>query len=175
MHQFSLQPPASSTEFPSQTLLLGVGNLLLSDEGVGIHVIEHLQAAYSIPAWLQIMDGGTLGLDLLAYLAGIERLILVDAVETGGPPGTIIRLENEAVPIFLARHLSPHQIGIPDMLYAARLRDLAPAQLVLWGMQPASLEIGLELSPAVAARFEAFVTAVAQELGLAQVGELHHR
>ncbi len=71
-----------------QTLILGVGNLLLSDEGVGIQVIERLQEKYELPEEVHVLDGGTLGMDLLYYLDGVRRLLLVDAVETGKAAGT---------------------------------------------------------------------------------------
>lgn len=156
------KPPADRPK----TLILGVGNTILSDEGAGVRAIERLQERYTIPGWAQVMDGGTLGLDLLYYLEGVERLVIVDAVETGEAPGTIIRLENDEVPAFLALRMSPHQLGIPDMLFAAKLRDLYPASVVLWGIQPGSLEVGLELSPPVAARLDALVDGVARDLGL---------
>jgi hydrogenase maturation protease len=146
------------------TLILGVGNLLLQDEGVGLHVIRRLQERYTLPENVQVLDGGTLGLDLLYYLEGVENLLLVDAVETGKEPGTLLRLEGEEVPAFLSIKMSPHQIGIPDMLFAAKLKDLYPKRIVLWGVQPELLDIGLELSPVVAAQVEPLVEHVIAEL-----------
>lgn len=147
-----------------KTVVLGVGNLLLSDEGVGVQVIERLQERYALPEAVQVVDGGTLGLDLLYYLEGARRLLIIDAVETDGPPGAFIRLENDAVPAFLALKMSPHQMGVPDMLFAARLRDLYPETIVLWGVQPGSLDIGLDLSPPVAAQVDGLVERVCEEL-----------
>jgi hydrogenase maturation protease len=148
----------------TKTLILGVGNLLLSDEGVGVRVIERLAASYELPEAVQILDGGTLGLDLLYYLEGIENLLIVDAVEMEKPPGTLLRMEGDEVPAFLSIKMSPHQVGIPDMLFAAKLKDLYPPNVVLWGIQPAKLEIGLELSPAVAAQVDALVRNVVEQL-----------
>jgi hydrogenase maturation protease len=146
------------------TLILGVGNLLASDEGVGIHVIQRLQAEYQFPEEVQLLDGGTLGMDLLFYLENVCHLLLIDAVETGQPPGTLIRLAGDEVPAFFSLKMSPHQVGVPDMLFAAKLRDLYPQEIVLWGVQPDSLEIGLELSPPVAAQLETLVGKVMEEL-----------
>jgi len=146
------------------TLILGVGNLLLSDEGVGLHVIRRLQERYTLPESVQVLDGGTLGLDLLYYLEGVENLLLVDAVETGKESGTLLRLEGEEVPAFLSIKMSPHQIGVPDMLFAAKLKDLYPERIVLWGVQPENLDIGLDLSPVVAAQVETLVDNVISEL-----------
>ncbi len=147
-----------------RALILGVGNLLLSDEGVGVQVIQRLQERYRLPEDVQVLDGGTLGMDLLYYLEGVETLLIVDAVETAGPPGTLIRLAGNEVPAFLSVKLSPHQVGVPDMLFAARLKGIEPPDIVLWGVQPGSLEVGLELSPPVARQVDVLVERLADEL-----------
>ena len=147
-----------------RTLVLGVGNLLLSDEGVGVRVIERLAASVDVPDDVQIQDGGTLGLDLLYHLQGIENLIIVDAVEMGKQPGELLRMEGEDVPAFLSIKMSPHQIGIPDMLFAAKLKDLYPRRVVLWGVQPASLYPGLDLSPSVSEQVDVLVMEVLEQL-----------
>lgn len=148
----------------AKTLVLGVGNLLLSDEGVGLRVAERLVTTYQTPEEILILDGGTLGLDLLYYLDGVENLLIIDAVEMGEEPGTLLRLEGEEVPAFLSVKMSPHQVGIPDMLFAAKLRDLYPLNVVLWGVQPGSLEVSLELSPPVAAQVNVLVERLLEEL-----------
>ena len=148
----------------ARTLVLGVGNLLISDEGVGVYVVERLAATYDLPEGVQTLDGGTLGLDLLYYLPGVENLLIVDAVEMDKEPGTLLRMEGDEIPAFLSIKMSPHQIGIPDMLFAAKLRDLYPRNVVLWGIQPATLEVGLELSPVVAAQVDTLVRKVVEQL-----------
>lgn len=146
-------------------LILGVGNLLLSDEGAGIRVIERLQERYDLPAeGVQVLDGGTLGMDLLYYLEGMDCLLIVDAVEMGQPPGMLRRLAGDEVPAFLSLKMSPHQVGIPDMLFAAKLKGIDPPDIVLWGVQPGSLDIGLELSPAVAMQVDPLVERLCEEL-----------
>lgn len=149
---------------PAKTLILGVGNLLLSDEGVGVRVVERLAATYELPEGVQILDGGTLGLDLLYYLEGVDNLLIVDAVEMNKEPGTLLRMEGDEVPSFLSIKMSPHQIGIPDMLFAARLKGLYPSNVVLWGVQPAALDVGLELSPAVDSQVDVLVSKVVEQL-----------
>ena len=149
---------------PAEILILGVGNLILSDEGVGLRVLQSLEAQYRLPAGVQTLDGGTLGLDLLYYLEGVQNLLIVDAVEMGAEPGTLLRMEGEEVPSFLSVKMSPHQIGISDMLFAAKLKGIDPPNIVLWGIQPGWLEIGLELSPAVAAQVSVLVEKLVQEL-----------
>lgn len=164
-------PPAIKTSDRPvvRTLVLGVGNLLLSDEGVGLRVVERLVTTYQIPEEVQVLDGGTLGLDLLHYLESadgrpVDHLLIIDAVEMGEPPGTLRRLEGDQVPSFLSVKMSPHQVGIPDMLFAAKLRDLYPRNVVLWGVQPGSLEVSLELSPPVVAQVGVLVEKALVEL-----------
>ena len=153
-----------------RTLILGVGNLLLSDEGVGLRVVEKLAGTYELPEGVQTLDGGTLGLDLLYYLQNedgrpVENLLIIDAVEMGKEPGTVIRLEGDEVPSFLSVKISPHQVGIPDMLFAAKLKDIYPRNVVLWGVQPGVLDASLDLSPPVAAQVSVLVEKAVEELG----------
>lgn len=147
-----------------KTLVLGLGNVLLSDEGVGVHVVHLLRERYDFPQEVEILDGGTLGLDLLPYVEDADRLLIVDAVQMDTPPGTVARLVGDEIPAVLSLKYSPHQMGLSDLLAAARLRGHLPAEVVLWGVQPASLEVGLELSPAVAAQMESLVQNVLAEL-----------
>lgn len=152
-----------------KTIILGVGNLLLSDEGAGLRVVERLAKTYHLPDNVQTLDGGTLGLDLLHYLEGedggpVDNLLIVDAVEMGEKPGSLLRMEGDEIPSTLSAKMSPHQIGVPDMLFAAKLRDLYPPKVVLLGIQPASLEVGLTLSPPVEARLDELVSKVVEEL-----------
>jgi len=150
---------------PVQTLVLGVGNLLMSDEGVGVHAIQRLVAEYQLPEEVQVLDGGTLGMDLLYYLEDVENLLLVDAVEAHKEPGALVRLEGDEVPAFLSIKISPHQLGVPDMLAAAKLKgDSYPQRIVLWGVQPERLEIGLDLSPKVESQVEQIIEHILDQL-----------
>ncbi len=147
-----------------QTLVLGLGNILLRDEGVGVRVVERLQELYEFPPGVQVLDGGTLGLELMAYVEAADRLLVVDALDTGAEPGTLGRLEGDEVPAFLSVKISPHQMGLSDLLATARLRGVYPEEVVLWGVQPAAIDVGLELSPVVAAQVEALVDKAVTEL-----------
>jgi hydrogenase maturation protease len=149
---------------PVRTLILGVGNLLMSDEGVGVHIIQRLVADYQLPEQVQVLDGGTLGMDLLYYLEGVENLLLIDAVEARQEPGTLVRLEGDEVPAFLSIKISPHQLGVPDMLAAAKLKDVYPQRIVLWGVQPERLEIGLDLSPKVESQMDTILENILEQL-----------
>ena len=148
----------------AKTLVIGVGNRILSDEGLGVHVIERLLAGYQIPEDVLLLDGGTLGLDLLYYLQGVENLLLIDAVEMRKEAGTLIRMVNNEVPAFLSMKMSPHQVGIPDMLAVAKMKDLYPQNVILWGVEPDSLELGMELSPTVEAILPTLIDEVLKEL-----------
>jgi len=147
-----------------KTLVLGVGNKLMSDEGIGVHVIEQLALKYKLPEEVQVLDGGTLGLDLLYYLEGIENLLIVDAAETGNEAGTMIRLEDDEVPAFMSIKISPHQMGVPDMLAAAKMKDIYPKRLVLWGIQPDVITLSLDLSPVLASKVDSLTDKLADEL-----------
>jgi len=147
-----------------KTLVLGLGNILLGDEGVGVRVVERLQELYRFPPEVQVLDGGTLALDLLPYVEDADRLLVIDALEMGAEPGTIARLEGDKVPAFLSVKISPHQMGLADLLAAARLRNFYPQEVVLWGVQPEAVRPGLELSSPVAAQVEVLVDKVLAEL-----------
>jgi hydrogenase maturation protease len=147
----------------TKDLILGVGNLLLTDEGLGIHAVRKLFENPALPAYVEVVDGGTAGLGLLYYLEDVNRLVIIDAVETGGPPGTMVRLSGDQIPVYMAMKVSPHEITLPDFLAAAKLRDLYPQEVIVWGIQPQSLEVGVELSPVVAEKLDELVENVLRE------------
>lgn len=148
----------------ARIVIVGLGNILLRDEGLGVHLIQRLQAKYAFPEEVVLVDGGTLGLDLLPHLEGAARLILVDAVDVGGRPGTVVRWEGEAIPACLSLKMSPHQIGLADLLAAASLTGALPERVVLCGMQPGAIEPGLELTPEVEAAMPELEAGVLNEL-----------
>lgn len=147
-----------------KVLVLGIGNLVMSDDGVGVKVVHRLQKEYWFADQVEIMDGGTLGLDLLPKLEGIDRLIIVDAVETGMEPGTCIRLSGEELPIALETKVSPHQMGLKDLLSVAELMGHSPREMVLIGVQPGSIEMDTELTPVVEAKVDILILNVLNEL-----------
>ncbi len=145
-------------------LILGAGNLLLGDDGLGVHALRRLEEHRPATAEVELLDGGTMGLGLLHHLEGVSRLLILDAVDMGMPPGTLIRLCGEQVPVYLGQKLSVHEIGLPDLLCAARLRDLYPQEVVILGLQPASIAVGLDLSPPVAAQMESLVAEAGRQI-----------
>lgn len=154
----------SGSERERGLVVLGLGNLLRRDEGLGIRALERLCERYLLPETVEVVDGGTLGLDLLCYLEQARRLLVLDAALTGGPPGTLLRVADGDVPAFFGMRTSPHEIALPDLLAVTHLRGTAPDEVVVLGMQPQALELGWELSPTVAAGLDALADAAAAEL-----------
>ena len=132
-----------------RALVLGLGNVLLHDEAAGVWVAESLQREFAFPSAVTVLEGGTLGLDLLPRLDGVDLLLLVDAVRQGRPPGTVVRLAGDDVRAVLDVKLSPHQVGVQDLLAAARLMGMEPPHVVLWGVEPERLDPGTGFSPGV--------------------------
>ena len=145
-------------------LVLGLGNTIMTDDGFGVRAVEALSSRCRFQGEVRLLDGGTLGLDLLPHLEGVDRLLIVDALEMHAAPGTVFRLEGEEVPRAFAGKLSVHQMGVQDLLAVAELMGHLPGELVVWGVQPASIEMGTELTPTVAAAIGPVITGVVEDL-----------
>jgi hydrogenase maturation protease len=145
-------------------LVLGVGNLLLMDEGLGVRALETIEQRFEVPAGVELMDGGTSGMELLGYIQGRDALIILDAVTCNKLPGTIVRMEGDQVPALFRKKISPHQLGLSDLIAAARLTDTLPGKVVLFGVEPKELGTGLDLSDPVAGSLEQLADLVAFEL-----------
>ena len=117
-------------------LVLGLGNVLLSDDGLGAAAVACVERDYCIPSGVRLEDGGTLGLALLGLLTDLDHVILVDAVRTDDPPGTLVRLDGTDVTDAVRDRLSPHQVGVADLLDTARLIDRYPTAVTLLGLVP---------------------------------------
>jgi hydrogenase maturation protease len=134
------------------TAVIGLGNPLLTDDGVGLAMLAQVQAAGAWDADVEWVDGGTWGLSLLPVLADAERVLVLDAVRAGRDPGTVVRGSGDAVPRLYAHPLSPHQIDLREVLGAAELVGAVPAELEVIGVEPASTDGPcLEMTDAVAA------------------------
>ncbi len=155
---------ASVADGPERVLVLGLGNTLMQDEGVGVKVLEHLDAEYTWPENVTLLDGGVMGLELLPYMESADAVLLLDAVRTGAPPGTVVRLEGAEIPAVVALKISMHQVGLQETLAMCQFRGTTPERLVLLGVVPATLEMGLTLSPKVAAEVRPLVEAAVREL-----------
>ena len=144
-------------------LVLGLGNVLLTDDGVGSAAVTMLLDRYQAPESARILDGGTLGLSLLPYLEDAAAAILVDAVKMDAPAGTLVRLDGEEVGPAVMNRLSPHQVGVADLLDGAHWRGRYPQRVVLLGIVPYAFDLAVGLSPSVAAALPQLVERVVDE------------
>ncbi|MGM3175318.1 HyaD/HybD family hydrogenase maturation endopeptidase [Dickeya lacustris] len=135
-------------------LVLGIGNILLSDEGVGVRLVERLEQQYVLTPTVDIVDGGTCGMELMECMAGRDHLIVADAVLTGQEPGSVTVLRDREVPALFTRKISPHQLGLADVLMALQLTGEFPRQLTLVGVVPQTLDSGIGLSDTVTRALE---------------------
>jgi hydrogenase maturation protease len=145
-------------------VVLGVGNILLSDEGIGVRAIEKLQRDYHLPPEVVVIDGGTTGMEMLEDLSNADHIIIIDAVRSGKSPASIVRLVDEQVPVFFKTKLSPHQIGLSDVLATLALMGEQPGGITVIGVEPVSLETSMSLTPQVEARLPEVVDLVVTEL-----------
>ena len=146
------------------TLVLGLGNTIMTDDGFGVKVVTTLSSRYNFQGQVKLIDGGTLGLDLLPELEELDSLLIIDALDMRAEPGGIFRLEGEEVPRAFASKLSVHQMGLQDLLAVAEFQGHAPRNLVVWGVQPECIEMGTELTAAVEQTVESVVEKVLEEL-----------
>jgi hydrogenase maturation protease len=147
----------------SRAVVVGVGNLVRSDDGLGVHAVQRLQADPRVPNDIMVLDGGTFGIELLAYLRDSTHLLLLDAVDVGKPAGTIVRTTGEELR-GLPCGASVHQLGVADLLATLPLVSNAPREIVLLGVQPASTDWGIQLSPLVEASLNTLVDAAVEQL-----------
>jgi len=147
------------------TLVLGVGNILLSDEGFGVRVAEALLKRFRFPAGVEVLDGGTLGMELMRFLEGVQRLILIDAVHVqNAEPGSFHELRGDSVRLYFRRKVSLHELGIQEVLASLEVMEKPIREIVVFGVEPVSLEIGLDLTAPVAARVDEAAEKVVMQL-----------
>ena len=146
------------------TMVLGVGNVLLTDEGVGVRALNELERRYTFSDDVELLDGGTSGIELLRHIQDHDNLIIIDCMTYDKPAGTIYRMEILDVPAVFRTRISPHQLGLSDLLASAMLTDSLPEILVLFGVEPESVDIGLELTETVESSLGKLITDVVEEL-----------
>ena len=144
--------------------VLGIGNIILRDEGFGVRAMEYLEEHYSFPQEVRLLDGGTLGPELLHFVTGTEKLLILDAVAGDAAHGTVYRFENDAVMAHFQEKMSSHEIGIQDVLAWLTVTDRAIPNVVVLGMQPYEVAAGLTLSSEMAAALPAFAHRAVEEL-----------
>lgn len=151
-------------ENESKIAVLGIGNILMEDEGAGVHVVNRLGKDFEFSPSIQLIDGGTTGSDLLPYLEDNDRVIIVDAVNFEEEPGFIGSIENDDILTRLTTKMSLHHLGITDVLSSLKLLGTGPNEIFMVGIQPASMNISLEMSDTVKNRLERMTEVVLLKL-----------
>jgi len=162
-----MAPPAEAN-----ALVLGLGNVLCGDDGLGVIALERLRRDFDLPDGVSLVDGGTLGLSLLPLLEEADTVWVLDAVDADAPPGTLVALAGEAVEPALRERLSPHQIGVADLMDALHWRDTWPSSVRVLGLVPQSLDLRIGLSDPLARGLDGLVAAIVRELSEADLTPL---
>lgn len=148
-----------------RTVVLGLGNPLMGDDGLGLYALSRLQDDWFVPSSVEFVDGGTWGLSLLPVVDGAARLLVLDAIDLGRDPGTVIELRGPEIPAFLERtKLSPHQVDLRDILALCEWRGTVPDNVAVIGAQPERVEMSADLTPAVHSALGDVVRAAAERL-----------
>ena len=156
------------TQKPFVTIL-GVGNLLFTDEGFGIHVVQRLEALYHFPEAVSVVDGGVLGINLLGIMSQPEHLIVVDIIRNGQPPGTFHRLAGGEIPRRIRMKNSLHQVDLLEALTLCEALDHVPKTVIV-GVEPEDMQtLGITLTPTLQQQLDSMVDKVLAELDLLNV------
>ena len=144
-------------------LILGIGNILLRDEGVGVRVIEQMQKMH-LPDDVELVDGGTAGADLLDVLAERRKVIVIDAVQADCEPGSVLRFTPDDLACPDRAGVSLHELGLGEALAMTRQLGCAPKEVIVFGIKPKELGCGLELSEEIAASVPKVIELVLAEI-----------
>jgi len=144
--------------------VLGLGNLMRTDDAVGMLALQQLRADPHFPKAVALIEGGTLGLDLMYPLEGVTHLLALDAIDAGAPPGTVVRYADEAIDS-LPISKSVHLLGFSDLIGSIRLMGDAPSEIVVLGVQPHTIGWGTELTPVVSAALDTLVGHAITQVG----------
>ena len=139
-------------------LVIGLGNPLMGDDGLGLAALERLATDWLLPPSVGLVDGGTWGLNLLPQLEAADQVLFLDAVDVGEEAGQPVELTGDELPRLLGIKLSVHQIGLREVLALAQLRGTLPSTMACLGFQPASVEMRNGLSPVLQERVDQLVT-----------------
>ncbi len=147
-----------------KTAIVGIGNILMSDDGVGVFAVRELQNRYIFPESVRLIDGGTKSLELLPYIEQMQRVLFIDAVNFSKQPGYIGEVSGEEIPEYFSTKLSVHQIALPDLIGVGRLTGVLANELYLIGIQPLSVNTGYGLTEPVKAEFDRLLERVIEKL-----------
>lgn len=149
---------------PADVTILGVGNVILTDEGFGVRAAEYLDHHYTFPDNVQIVDGGTLGIELTQYVTGTNKLLVIDSINGGAEPGTVFRFHNDAIMEHFQDKLSAHEVGIQDVLALLTVTGHKIPEVIVIGAQPFDLEAGVGLSDGMQALLPQIVEQILKDL-----------
>ena len=155
--------PGDSPARRYPTLVLGLGNILLRDEGIGVRVVQALESV-PLPPDVEVVDGATAGFGLLDLLANRRKVIVIDAIMADEPSGTVLRLAEMDLQPQPGHSLSLHEVGLLEALAAARQLGESPQEVVVFAVQPEVVECGLELSATLARLVPRIIELVLAEL-----------
>ena len=133
--------------FVKEITVLGIGNIILSDEGFGVRVVEFLQKNYAFPDNVQLIDGGTLGVELIHFVAGTSKLLIIDSIDGGTEAGKMFHLRGDEILNHFTQKISSHEVGIQDILTMLEITDKKIPCVELIGVQPYSIDAGINLTP----------------------------
>lgn len=150
----------STNEPVGRTVVIGLGNPLMGDDGLGLAALARLRDEWNVPADVDLVDGGTWGMNLLPVIEDAGRVLLIDAINADTSPGTEVMVPRQRLPRYLATKISPHQVDMADVLALAELRGTLPAQTMAIGLQPAKVELSSELSEVLRSRLDVLVRGV---------------
>lgn len=153
-----------SENISDKITILGVGNTLYSDEGVGIHLLPILEDEFKDEENIEIIEGSTDGIKLLGPIEDTDNLIIIDAINAGKEGGEIIALEGDDIPAYFGIKMSVHQMSFQEVLMAVKLRERYPKNIMMFGMQPSSLEFGLGLTKTNQAKLPDLARAVIDQV-----------
>lgn len=134
---------------PNDITVLGIGNTIYSDEGIGVHVLTYVEKALKECSNVTIIEGATDGMRLLGPIEETNHLIILDAINAGKEPGEVIVLERDEIPAYYGIKMSIHQIGFQEVLGAAQLLEKLPEHMIMFGVQPEVLDFGVGISDSV--------------------------
>lgn len=146
------------------TVVIGLGNPIMGDDGLGLAALERLRDGWDLPPGVELVDGGTWGMNLLPIIEDAERVLLIDAIDTGAAPGTETTIPRHRLPRYLSTKISPHQVDLHDVLALAELRGTLPDRTTAIGLQPARIEMSNELSDLLRCRVDDLVLSVVRLL-----------
>ncbi len=145
-------------------VVIGIGNTLMSDEGVGVHIVSALIKEYHFYPKIELIDGGTAGMELLQFFQDNDKVIIIDAVNFNEEPGFVGSIENNNILQRLNTKLTMHHLGITDVLSSFQLTGGKAKEIFLLGIQPKSIEVGLELSDEIAKKTDKMISITLQKL-----------